>query len=258
MNNTHSIKKIGFYDSGLGGLFVMSKLYKEFPNYDYVFLADEKNLPYGEKEYKDLYSLASKSISFLIEKEKCDIVVVACNTLSSTVFPELEKEFKEKFKDVLLIDVVSPTVDSLKIDSNYTVFGTPRTILSHVYKKEIQNIFKDKNVCEVETRELASLIEKKENVLSYLESIKKNVDVKSDVCILGCTHYGLVLDDFKKVFPQFKEFVIQDTVVLDLFRFMLHKEDRIGEVVIYTTKKTEVFDEFSKSWFSMESEEVEI
>lgn len=251
MNKTpHEIKKIGVYDSGLGGLFVLSKLYKVFPGYDYVFIADEKNLPYGTKTIDELFVCARKCIDFLFNQEKCDIVIIACNTLSATVYETLQNEYRNSHKDQLLIDIITPTIDSIHQSDSYVVFGTPRTVESHLYRDELQKRFPKSIVVEFPTTELASLIEKKQDTVSYLSSIKEKISLNPTSCIFGCTHYGIVENSFKKVFPFFKKIVRQDTVLIDLMRFMLQENKKEnGKVIIFSTALSVVFGEYAKEWF---------
>jgi glutamate racemase len=243
------IKKIGFYDSGLGGLFVMSHVVKTFPNYDYVFLADEKNLPYGTKTVEALYGYAKACLDFLITKEKCDVVVIACNTLSATVYERLVEEHTVSHSNVLLIDIITPTIDALPQDTHYSVFGTLRTIESHVYQKGIQARFSNSTVSEYATVELATLIEKKQGTHTYLESFKEQVRSDSHTCILACTHYGLIEDVFKEIYPD-ATFVTQHAIMLDLLKFILHTGgEALGLVSILTTQENPIFTEYAHEWF---------
>ena len=40
---------IGIFDSGIGGLSVLHHALKVFPNEQFLFFADKKHVPYGEK-----------------------------------------------------------------------------------------------------------------------------------------------------------------------------------------------------------------
>jgi len=60
--------RIGLFDSGIGGLTVLKKLMSKYPNNEYIYFGDTKNVPYGIKSVNELESLTSKIIEFLIEK----------------------------------------------------------------------------------------------------------------------------------------------------------------------------------------------
>ena len=76
------MSKIGVFDSGIGGLTVLDELINIIPNEDYIFYADSKNNPYGEKSDEELYNITSKIVDYLKEKG-CRIIVIACNTATS-------------------------------------------------------------------------------------------------------------------------------------------------------------------------------
>ena len=74
------IKKIAICDSGIGGLFLLAKLVKNFPNFKYLYVSDKENLPYGNKTNDQIIGYA-KTIIEKVKKFDADILIVACNTL---------------------------------------------------------------------------------------------------------------------------------------------------------------------------------
>jgi len=72
-------RPIGVLDSGVGGLSVLKELVKLMPREDFIFVADQVNVPYGEKTKKELEKITLKVCDFLISK-RSKIIVVACNT----------------------------------------------------------------------------------------------------------------------------------------------------------------------------------
>ncbi len=80
-----NIKPIGVFDSGFGGITVLKELLKLMPNENYIYLGDNKNIPYGDKSKKEIVELSSKMVEFLINKN-CKILVIACNTISASAY----------------------------------------------------------------------------------------------------------------------------------------------------------------------------
>ena len=78
MNNN----KIGMFDSGIGGLTVLKELRKLLPNENYIYYADSKNNPYGEKSDEELMKIVTNIVDFLISKD-VKIIVIACNTATT-------------------------------------------------------------------------------------------------------------------------------------------------------------------------------
>lgn len=192
--------KIGLFDSGLGGLSILKSLIQEMPNEDYLFYEDSINNPYGDKNEDELFKITSKIIDFLLNND-CKIIVIACNTATVSCM----KKLREKYKDTIFVG----TVPAIKVayDGNYKKvinLSTPYTYnskrvmeLINDYKKE------DEVIYNISGENLANLIEldKTEEIDNLLNKLLKNYKDKCDALILGCTHYSLIKDRFKKVLP---------------------------------------------------------
>lgn len=175
--------RIGIFDSGLGGINVLSCLIKKYPNNEYVYFGDTKNLPYGDKTKEELLKLASDAIDFLLTKN-VELIIIACGTISSTCYTEL----KEKYH-IPIIDIISPTINYLKkINLNKIgVIGTKRTIESEVFNIDNKKIFMKATPSFVPIIENNNVGENFSNILSDLSCFKDY-----DLLVLGCTHYPIL------------------------------------------------------------------
>lgn len=173
---------IGLCDSGLGGLTVLKELKIKFPNNDYIYIGDNQNLPYGNKSKEELTKLGQNLIDFLNEK-KVDLIIIACGTLSSNVIDKLISKVK-------IMDIISPTIEYInkKIKKKVTVFATPATINTHIFKNKL--IY---GCTEISCPEFVPMIEN--------NCIDKNIIINkipnNDPIVLGCTHYGII----EKIIP---------------------------------------------------------
>lgn len=198
--------KIGLFDSGLGGLSILKELVNLLPNEDYLFYEDSINNPYGEKSEEELMDITSNITDYLL-KNNCKIIVIACNTATTSCMSKL----REKYKDVIFVG----TVPAIKVacDNNYKNiinFSTPNTKNSKRVDELIHD-FKgdDQAIYNISGENLANLVEldKKEEIKSLLERVLGPYNNKADALVLGCTHYSLIKDEINKVLP--------NTVLLD-------------------------------------------
>lgn len=182
--------KIGVFDSGIGGLTVLKRLIDKYPNNEYIYYGDTKNIPYGDKTIDELKVLASNIVEFLIEKQ-VDMIVIACGTVSSN----LRDYLKEKY-NVKIVDIISPVINYLN-NSEYEKIGviaTNATINSKIFSRSI-----NKDIKEVACPMFVPIIESNnfselENSLNlYLNDLKDR-----DIIVLGCTHYPIIKDDINK------------------------------------------------------------
>lgn len=190
-----STSPIGILDSGIGGLAVLSKLKKALPNEHFVYLADNANLPYGNKTHVEILQYIEKAIAFF-KQQNCKVVVVACHTASIII-----NQYRLKIKDTsaIIIDMVKPTLEEIEKSNKgkIGVIGTKYTIDSGIYEQEIKKLNITQCVAVADAPGLVSLTEslyhnEKNNVakLQMVEEYLKRLKLTdNDSLVLACTHY---------------------------------------------------------------------
>jgi glutamate racemase len=181
---------IGIFDSGIGGLSILQELYRRLPTENYVFFADQHNVPYGEKTKEELIALTTRIVKFLLD-EQAKMVVVACNTATCYAIETLRASY-----DIPIVGVVP----AIKLAAEQTktneiaLIATPATAKSDYVTDLIQKFAVGKNVARigcfglenaVETGKLDSK-ETAQVLAKYILPLKKT---NVDQLVLGCTHY---------------------------------------------------------------------
>ena len=194
------MKRIGVFDSGIGGLTVLDDLKEVLPNEDYLFYADSKNCPYGEKSDTELYDITSNIVDYLISNE-CKIIVIACNTATTRCI----KYLRDKYKDMTFIGTEPAIKVACDRDyKNILVMATPATIASERTSILVNENKKDyENIYLVPCEGLADAIEtdnfkKQEDIVSSIYEEYKDKEI--DAIVLGCTHYPHIKDLISKYF----------------------------------------------------------
>lgn len=194
-NNITDNSPIALFDSGVGGLTVLSKLKTLMPNEKYVYYGDTQHMPYGEKTKQQLLNY-SDSIFKFFEQKGCKAVVMACNTTSSVIYDLVKNDYN--FKLYSIVHSVSEVLSKLDI-KRLGVFATRATIESGAYQTKISaanpNIKVFGQYCPnwvhfVEENSM-NLPENKAQIKSDLVKMMKN---DPDKILLGCTHYPFLLD----------------------------------------------------------------
>lgn len=189
------MKKVLLIDSGSGGINILKECIKICPHCDFLFFCDNKNLPYGEKSKQELLNITIKNLESISKFFDYEIVVFACNTLTSTCIAEC----RERFKNIKFVGTEPAVAMALKRfeAKDILVLGTKATIENN---KLLQN--NDLNLLSMST--LASLIDENLYDLSVLRPILleslKNTSAKA--VVLGCTHYVAVKNILKTILPQ--------------------------------------------------------
>lgn len=258
MNN----QPIGIFDSGVGGLSILSSVKKLLPNESFVYLADQKNNPYGGRTEAEIRELAAKDVSFLIGK-KAKLVIIACNTISVNAIDYLRLRF-----DIPIIAIV-PVVKTIAQKSKTgkaAVFTTPATAKSKYLKDLINKFSNGTKIYTVGDSKLEHLVEQgivggsKVRIAiekSLIPLIGKNVD-----CIaLGCTHYPFLTAEIEKIVGE--KIAIYDSggAIARRAEYVLGHENlkaiKKGKDYFYTTGDYKKFKKITEDLLKIKLDQVE-
>ena len=196
--------KIGVFDSGLGGLTVVSSIEKIFKGAELFYIADTAYAPYGEKTSEQILERCDLITTYLLENHGIEALIVACNTATSAAITHL----REKFPFLIVIGTepgIKPAIINTKT-LHVGVLATPRTLKGDKYQllvnelSAIKEIKLHEQACiglveqiekgDVDTKETFNMLEK------WLEPMKSS---NVDTIVLGCTHYPLVANVIKQI-----------------------------------------------------------
>ncbi len=230
---------IGVFDSGHGGLKVFRVMAQRFPRARFVYLGDHRHVPYGNKPSDEIVTLTRDGVEALFRRG-CRLVLLGCNTATCVAARTLQKDWLpvSGWAGRNILGIVAPTVEaatqtpwavtSPQYPQKYNtdvvaVFGTTRTIASHVYPEEIRKRCPKVTVVQQVCAELAGAIERGagEDELDALVGagvaglLAQLAGEPPHRAILGCTHYPLVEHLFRRHLPAFTRLLSQPDVVAD-------------------------------------------
>ncbi len=191
--------RIGVFDSGVGGLTVLRGLVQELPQYDYCYLADTANLPYGERSQDELFMFTTQAAEFFFA-HGCSLVILACNTVSSQALHTFQQSILPRYpgKKVLgvLVPLAEAATDATK-NRRVGVLATQSTVDSGAFEREIQKLDSSVEIFQQACPILVPLIEngKEESAeidVALDEYLQKLLVENVDAIILGCTHYSIL------------------------------------------------------------------
>ncbi|MGI8437566.1 MAG: glutamate racemase [Chthoniobacterales bacterium] len=187
-------RPIGVFDSGIGGLTVVSALRKLLPNESIQYLGDTARVPYGGKSATTVQRYSLEIASLLLERN-AKVIVVACNTASALALPVLEERVPAK-----VIGVIAPGAQAAAAatrNGHIGVIGTRATIKSGAYERAIRALNPEVRIVARACPLLVPLIEEgwleskitDQILMRYLQPM---LDGGVDTLVLGCTHYPLL------------------------------------------------------------------
>ncbi len=195
---------IGIFDSGVGGLTVVSELFRILPREDIIYFGDTAHLPYGSKSKEAVTRFSLNIVNFL-KAQKVKIIIVACNTASSFALSTLREKI-----DLLVIGVIEPGAQAA-IDSTRNfkigIIGTEGTIKSRAFEEALKKINRNVKVFSQACPLFVPLVEEgwldepetSQIAEKYLSPLK---DKGIDTLILGCTHYPLLKELLSRIMGQ--------------------------------------------------------
>lgn len=248
--------KIGVFDSGLGGLFIANSIRQRLPAYDYIFLGDTLNVPYGRRSDDAIYDLSEKAMRYLFA-QGCDLVVIACNTASVSALRRLQQGFlANEFPNKRILGVVVPTLE-VAIEQgvhNLGLIATERTVHSNIYEIELQKINADVRLHAVATPLLVPLVEhdgSKYYDIILRDYLQPMLDAKIESLILGCTHYVALKDSINHITGGSVRLIAQDDIIPEKLADYLNRhpemEQRLSKGQTFAARATDLNESFRKN-----------
>ena len=237
------------------------------PEYDYLYLGDNARNPYGNHGEENIKLFTEQAVNYLFSK-KAKLIILGCNTASSVALRYLQKKYLKGDKETerKILGVLIPMAEeAVKITKNKRigVVGTKATIRSGNYEKEIKKLNPKISVHSLACPLLVPLIEEnwhkkpeaKMILKKYLNRIKS---CNIDVLILGCTHYPLMIGDFKRYMGKRIKVLSSGEITAVKLKEYLGRHPEIekklskkGKREFLTTDDPKVFQNFVQEHFGM-------
>jgi glutamate racemase len=266
------MKKIGVFDSGIGGITVLTELRKQLPGVNYSYFGDTAHLPYGTKSPAQIEKLSVESAR-IFRDQKIDALVVACNTAASWALEAIRSELAP----IPVFGVVEPGVVAAmeqaerRLNEGHSlpilVLATRATVRSHAYqsrfKKELSEhpTLKDRaylleQACPI----LVPIIEEgwvehpilSQSIEEYVSSYRK---LSPGVALLACTHYPWAHRMFEAALPGWSvvnsaQAVAQSLLKSEILKFDPHSPGPGLGKVEWKFSDPDVLPEFAKQLIS--------
>lgn len=199
--------RVLLFDSGMGGLTVARAVRQQLPDAHLVYAADNAAFPYGAWKEAELVKRIVDVIGALIDRVEPHIVVIACNTASTIALAQLRDAYRVPF--VGTVPAIKPAAAQTR-SGIIGVLATPGTVSREYTHALIHTYAFHCKVFLHGARRLAEIAEAKlkgqpidldELRQEIGPAFRKREGKRTDVVVLGCTHYPLLVDDMMKVAP---------------------------------------------------------
>ncbi len=227
---------IGIFDSGLGGLTVWRELQAVMPYERFIYVADSKYAPYGNKDSETVLQRALSIAETLTQTHQIKALVVACNTATAAAVFQL--------REILDIPVIGmepalkPAVEQSK-SGIVGILATENTLQSDKFSNLLDA---HQHKARVLTQPCTGLVEVIEQGKLYAEKTKSLlasyvlplVDEGVDTLVLGCTHYPWLE-------PVIRELVGDDMTIISTGKAVAKQVQKHIQAHVSNEKKQAVF-----------------
>jgi glutamate racemase len=244
-------RPIGIFDSGVGGLTVVSEVFKQLPNERIVYFGDVGRYPYGGRSKETIIRFVRQDINFLLEHD-VKFIIAACNSAAAVALEIVNGEY-----DIDIMGVIEPgakaAVESTR-NNRVGIIGTKATIGSNSYARAIQKRYNDIKIFSLACPLFVPLaeeayIEKEATRLITEDYLKTLIDDDIDTLVLGCTHYPLLKNIIAQTVGENVRLIDSAEATAQELAKLLSEKDMLRQAadkVIHKFYVSDVPDEFSQ------------
>ena len=268
---------VGVFDSGYGGLTILSEIRKALPGYDSIYLGDNARAPYGSRSFDIVYEFTLEAVTELFRRG-CHLVILACNTASAKALRNIQQlDLQRLDPERRVLGVIRPTVEAvgdITRNGHIGIFATPGTVASESYNIEIAKLHPEYAVSAHACPMWVPLVENRESDRPGADYfVRQDVDAlmdtdsEIDTIVLGCTHYPLLYPKIRAAVPEGIEIVRQGDIVarslVDYLRRHPEMERRLtrsGHTQYLTTENPDKFSSLATLFLghAIEAERIEV
>jgi glutamate racemase len=190
---------IGVFDSGVGGLTILKRLRERLPEHDFLYLADQAHVPYGDRSPDELARLIRGNIAFL-NAAGVDAIVVGCNTscgiASQRGWPPSR---------AVILDLIESAAIAVERSGavHVGVLATTATVRTRAYTRAILRRVPGARVEEVAAPALVPLVEAGASGVPVLAAIRAACapfSAEIEALVLACTHFPVLEPEFAQLY----------------------------------------------------------
>jgi len=195
------------FDSGIGGLSVLSPTRELLPDAPIVYAADNAAFPYGKRSEAEIAARVPALLGRLVERYRPRLAVIACNTASTIALNHVRAAL-----DIPVVGTVPAIKPAAELSNSRVigVLGTEATVRQPYVDDLASKFAADCTLIRHGSPELVELAEAKlagERVdpAAVAAAIRPMVDAdrgtEMDVAVLACTHFPLLGEELAEALP---------------------------------------------------------
>jgi glutamate racemase len=194
-------RRIGIFDSGVGGLTVLKALYQQLPHEPILYFGDTDRVPYGTRTPSEIVQFSQEILTWMA-RQNVKMVLMACNTSSALALETVRSQF-----DFPILGLILPGAKAaVRQGKRIGTIATPATAQSGAYRQAMLEIDSSVRVWEIGCPEFVPLIEQNRLHDAYTAKVARSylqplIDRQIDTLVYGCTHYPHLEPLLRQILP---------------------------------------------------------
>lgn len=194
-------RRIGIFDSGVGGLTVLKQLYQQLPHESILYFGDTARVPYGTRTPSEIIQFSQEILTWMAQ-QNVKMVLMACNTSSALALETVRSQF-----DFPILGLILPGAQAaVRHGQRIGTIATPATAKSGAYRQAMLEMDSRVRVWEVGCPEFVPLIEQDRINDPYTAQVARSylqilIDQQIDTLVYGCTHYPYLEPVLRQILP---------------------------------------------------------
>jgi glutamate racemase len=250
-----ALAPIGVFDSGAGGLTILSDLRKELPHEHFIYFGDTYNCPYGTRSEEEIIEFSLHACQFLIDQGS-KLLVVACNTASQAALSTLRATYPLPIVGV--VPAVKPAARATK-RGRIGIAATNQAAQASYLRHLIDDFAADIQAYTAGCSELVTLVEQGELDGPYVEETLRHAlqpltEKEVDVIVLGCTHFPALRPAIERVVGSNVQVIDSGTAIARRTHTILTTEGTLypydeqeGSIQIWCSGNTQDFSQVASA-----------
>ena len=244
---------VAVFDSGIGGLSVLSQARRILPKKDYVYYADTKNVPYGVKRKEEVLAYVSEAVEFLLNLGNIEALVLACNTATSVAASYLRQKYAVPILG--MEPAVKPAVTADKIH-RVLVTATPLTLREEKMQALLAKWDNDHLSDLLPLPKLVEFAEKgdfkSEELEEYLKAQLAPFDLNNySAIVLGCTHFNFFRKILRQILPENMHIIDGSAGTVRYLASIVNAKEEEGKICFYNSGMKVLDDEQLKHYHKL-------
>ena len=249
------IKRVGVFDSGVGGLSVVKSLLEHKLFDEIIYFGDTARVPYGVKDKNTIIRYSLEALEFF-KNFDIDLLITACNTVSAYALDDLREHAHCDVIGVVEPGIMATCNAVSNKNANILVLGTKATITSHAYSKQLkQHNYTNIDACA--TSLFVPIVEEGLYEGDVLQSTMKhyfNTLVKPDAVILGCTHFPLISQSISDYFGKDTIMIHSGEAIVEYLQehYYFEKREEKTALKLFASENPNGLKDVASRWLNIE------